>query len=136
MKIRSIVLVAFLCCYAALGLPAYAQKEYVPPAGGWERRTPEQARLDPVKLKEAVDFAIASESKAPRSQAQAQSQTFGREPFGEAIGLLKDRGEPTGIIIRNGYIVAEWGEPDRVDMIHSVTKVSFQRRSAWPSTES
>ena len=28
----------------------------------------------------------------------------------------------TGIIIKNGYIVAEWGEPFRVDMAHSVTK--------------
>jgi hypothetical protein len=26
------------------------------------------------------------------------------------------------MIIRNGYIVAEWGEPLRVDMTHSVTK--------------
>ena len=28
----------------------------------------------------------------------------------------------TGIIIKNGYIIAEWGEPLRVDMTHSVTK--------------
>ena len=122
MKIRSIVLVVFLCGFAPLGLPAYAQKEYVPAAGSWERRTPEQAKLDPVKVKEAIAFAIASESKSPRSQALAQTQTFGREPFGGAIGPLKDRAEPTGIIIRNGYIVAEWGDPNRVDMIHSVTK--------------
>jgi CubicO group peptidase (beta-lactamase class C family) len=26
------------------------------------------------------------------------------------------------LIVRNGYIVAEWGEPARVDMTHSVTK--------------
>src|SRR5690606_31823475 len=28
----------------------------------------------------------------------------------------------TGLIVRNGYIVAEWGEPERVDMTFSVTK--------------
>jgi CubicO group peptidase (beta-lactamase class C family) len=28
----------------------------------------------------------------------------------------------TGIIIRNGYIVAEWGDPNRIDMTFSVTK--------------
>src|SRR5258706_4884882 len=49
-------------------------------------------------------------------------QTFGREPFGYAIGPIKERGDPTGIIIHNGYIVAEWGDPRRVDMTHSVTK--------------
>ncbi len=101
---------------------AYAQSNYYPPASIWERRTPEQAKLDPVKLKEAIDFAIASESKAPRNLELAHYQTFGREPFGEAIGHFKERGDLTGIIIRGGYIVAEWGEPNRVDMTFSVTK--------------
>lgn len=105
-----------------LALTANAQSTYVPTPGAWERRTPEAAKFDAVKLKEAVDFAIANESKAPRSQELGQAQTFGREPFGEGIGLFKDRGEPTGLIIRNGYIVAAWGEPERVDMTHSVTK--------------
>jgi len=49
-------------------------------------------------------------------------QTFGREPFGYAIGPIKDRGDPTGLVIHRGYIVAEWGDPLRVDMTHSVTK--------------
>ena len=99
-----------------------AQKTYFPPAGEWERRTPEQAKFDPAKLKEAIDFAIMSEAKAPRSQEFALTQTFGQAPFGELIGPTKERGEPTGLVIRNGYLVAEWGEPLRIDMTHSVTK--------------
>ena len=99
---------------------AFAQ--YTPPSGSWERRTPQQSNLDPAKLKEAVDFAIASESKAPRDLQLAHFQTFGREPYGEPIGQFKERGDATGVIIRNGYIVAEWGEPTRVDMTFSVTK--------------
>jgi len=115
------VIVGFLlvCC---LSFSVSTQSTYVPPAGNWEKRTPSQAKLDPAKLKEAIDFAITSEAKSPRSQQLGQTQTFGREPFGEIIGPMKDRGDATGIIIRNGYIVAEWGEPNRVDMIHSVTK--------------
>ncbi|HET7404443.1 MAG TPA: serine hydrolase, partial [Usitatibacter sp.] len=46
----------------------------------------------------------------------------GREPFGVAVGPFKERGAPTGVILRHGYIVAEWGEPARVDMTFSVTK--------------
>lgn len=99
-----------------------AQRDYTPPAGSWERRTPQQSKLDPAKLKEAIDFAIASESKAPRDLQLAHFQTFGREPYGEPIGQFKDRGDATGLIIRNGYIVAEWGDPSRVDMTFSVTK--------------
>jgi CubicO group peptidase (beta-lactamase class C family) len=28
----------------------------------------------------------------------------------------------TGVILRHGYLVAEWGEPERVDLTFSVTK--------------
>src|SRR5690606_11524235 len=49
-------------------------------------------------------------------------QTFGREPFGDAIGPFRDRGDPSGMIIRHGYIVAEWGDTRRVDLTFSVTK--------------
>jgi CubicO group peptidase (beta-lactamase class C family) len=95
---------------------------YFPPAGDWARRTPEQAKMDAAKLKEAVDFAVANESKTPRNLELAHYQTFGREPFGEAVGAFRTRGAATGIILRNGHIVAEWGEPGRVDMTFSVTK--------------
>jgi CubicO group peptidase (beta-lactamase class C family) len=88
----------------------------------WERRTPEQVGLDAAKLQEAIAFAKEREVKNPRDLEENHYQTFGREPFGMAIGPIKSRGEPSGVIIKNGYIVAEWGEPSRVDMTHSVTK--------------
>ena len=78
--------------------------------------------MDAGKLKEAVDFAVQNESKAPRNLELAHYQTFGREPFGEAVGAFKERGDQAGIILRNGYIVSEWGDPQRVDMTFSVTK--------------
>ncbi len=101
---------------------AYAQSNYVPPKDGWERRTPGQAKMDPAKLKEAIDFATASEARGVRAQELGLTQTFGQAPFGELVGPTKDRGDITGLIIRNGYLVAEWGDPRRVDMSHSVTK--------------
>jgi len=92
------------------------------PAADWERRTPAEARINEALLKQAVEAAIAGETKAPRDLVMNHYQTFGREPFGYAIGPIRERGEPTGLIIRRGYVVAEWGEPLRVDMTHSVTK--------------
>ncbi len=35
---------------------------------------------------------------------------------------MKDRGGPAGLIIKNGYIVAQWGDVNRVDMTFSATK--------------
>ena len=84
--------------------PYYPDKE-------WIHKQPEETGVDSQKLKEAIDFAITHETKSPRSMEQNHYQTFGREPFGDAIGPMKDRGAPTGVIIKNGYIIAEWGEP-------------------------
>jgi CubicO group peptidase (beta-lactamase class C family) len=115
-------------CAAALllgGGPAAlaAQGPYVPPAGeAWERRAPEQVGLDPAWIRAAVEFALANESRAPRDLLEQHRLTFGREPHGAAVGAFRERGDPTGIILRHGYIVAEWGDPHRVDVTYSVTK--------------
>jgi CubicO group peptidase (beta-lactamase class C family) len=92
------------------------------PGSDWERRTPQQVGMDPDRLNEAIAFAKSKESKSPRSLEIAHYQSFGREPLGQGVGPFKERGDQTGIILRHGYIVAEWGEPDRVDMTFSVTK--------------
>ena len=95
---------------------------YVPPVNGWERRRPAAVGIDSAALADAIAFAIANDASAPRDQLEMQLRSFGREPYGDPIGPLKPRGEPTGIVLRHGYLVAEWGDPDRVDMTHSVTK--------------
>ena len=88
----------------------------------WEHRPAAVVGLDSTRLAAAVAFAVANESKAPRDLLIAHVQSFGREPFGDPVGPFAPRGDPTGVIVRRGYIVAEWGEPRRVDMTFSVTK--------------
>ena len=112
-------------CLATLVAPGAvaSQSVYYPaPGDAWERRAPAQVGLDARLIDEAIAFAKASETKGSRDLEAAHYQSFGREPFGEGIGPFKARGDPTGVIVRRGYIVAEWGEPDRVDMTFSVTK--------------
>ena len=98
-----------------------AAQTYFPDAT-WQRKAPAEVGLDAARLKEAIDYAIASESRNPRDLTLNHYQSFGREPHGNPIGPIKDRGDPTGVIVRRGYLVAQWGEPLRVDMTHSVTK--------------
>ncbi len=96
---------------------------YYPDAGNaWSRRAPRAAGFDSARLAAAVAFAIESESRTPRDLELAHYQSFGREPFGDAIGAFAPRGDATGMIVRGGYIVAEWGDVDRVDMTFSVSK--------------
>lgn len=99
-----------------------AQLYYPGPGTDWERRRPEEVGMDQRLLEEAIAFAQANESPEPRDLEFNHYTTFGREPYGDAIGPFKPRGDPTGVILRHGYIVAEWGEPHRVDMTFSVTK--------------
>src|SRR5690606_15560083 len=102
---------------------AAEQYRYYPgPGDDWKRLTPEEAAMDAASLEEAIAYAIENETRWPTSLRQALQQTFGDQPHSEIIGPVKDRGGPNGLIVRGGYIVAEWGETDRVDMTFSVTK--------------
>ncbi len=94
---------------------------YVPGAT-WEHRSPEAMGVDSAALAAAIAFAIANDASAPRDMEESHYRSFGREPFGQGIGPFKPRGEPTGVVLKGGYVIASWGEPDRVDMTHSVTK--------------
>nr|WP_290937474.1 hypothetical protein [Haliscomenobacter sp.] len=62
---------------------------YFPSAQNWERRSPESLGLKAAKIKEAIQYAIEQESPNPRSMEQSHYQSFGKEPFGEAVGPLK-----------------------------------------------
>jgi hypothetical protein len=119
----------FLCCFFVFSF-VHAQKKkqttlpkpYFPPAHAWEEKLPSALGLNEEKIKEAVSFAIANESKNPRNMEINHYQTFGKEPFGFGIGAFAERGAPTGLIIYKGYIIAKWGDLWRNDMTHSVTK--------------
>ncbi len=95
---------------------------YVPPRGTWARRLPAAAGFDSMKLAEAIAFAISRESGSPRDLELNHYATFGREPLGDPIGPLPPRGDATGVILRHGYLVAAWGNPNALEITNSVTK--------------
>jgi CubicO group peptidase (beta-lactamase class C family) len=107
---------------AVTALSAQAQSYWPGAHLDWERRDPASAGFDAGRLQEAVDFAIAAESTAPNDLSFNHEMTFGREPLGEAIGPFTVRAPQSGLIIHKGYIVAEWGEPYKVDNTFSVAK--------------
>src|SRR5215475_12221013 len=123
MRARRLALIAFaVFLQSTLAITQVSAAEPYYPGAVWEHKQPADVGMNPQLLKEAIDFAIASEVNNPRDLKLNHYRTFGREPFGDAIGPIKDRGDLTGVIIHKGVLVAEWGEPQRVDMTHSVTK--------------
>src|SRR5436309_13981485 len=89
-----------------------AQSGYYPDAL-WQRKTPAEAGINAALLKGAIDFAVASESRHPRDLTLNHYQTFGREPFGSAVGQIKDRGDQTGVVAHRGFDPAAWVGPSR-----------------------
>ena len=88
----------------------------------WERKSPQEAGFDAATIQRAIDIAIAGESTSPRDLAFNHEMTFGREPRGEAVGPFTVRAPQTGLIVHKGYIIAEWGDPHKVDNTFSVSK--------------
>ena len=99
-----------------------AATPYFPPAHQWEKRTPGQVGLDAAAVTDAIQFSIAHENQTFRDLRLYAAITRTNEPFNTPIGPTTIRGPVSGLIVRNGYVVAEWGEPARVDMTFSVTK--------------
>lgn len=102
-------------------LLAHAQKAYFPDAV-WQVKTPGEVKMVKTLLDSAVQFATTHENKVDRDLRIASLKAFSNEPGYKIIGPTKERGGPAGLIIRNGYIVAQWGDVDRVDMTFSATK--------------
>lgn len=112
------------CSRTAVPAPVGADSRVYFPAPGdaWERRRPADLGLDSTALAAAVTFAQASEIDWSMDMKEQLARNTAREPYPEILGPYKDRGHQNGIIIRHGYIVAEWGDTRRVDMTFSVAK--------------
>ena len=123
-RLRTCTFLLFTVCVCASGgfINAQRQKKltaiYYPAAGdAWQHKQPEAAGMDSILLDQAVAYAKTQASIIP-ADFSTQVETFGR-----VLGPLpKERGQTNGMIIRHGYIVAEWGDTKRIDPTYSVAK--------------
>jgi CubicO group peptidase (beta-lactamase class C family) len=99
-----------------------SDEDYFPERNKWQTKPATALGFNQDALEKAVDFAKENEYAGSRDLRIAILKGFEGEPFHETFGPTKKRGGPTGLIIRNGYIAAQWGDPNRVDMTFSVTK--------------
>ena len=124
-KINSLLILTAVISSSVMGQKKHvpiSSTVYFPTVKNWEQKTPSEMGFNENFIKEAIAIAQASESKNPRNMEISHYQSFGKEPFGEAIGPFAERGNQTGLIIYKGYLIATWGEPQRCDMAHSITK--------------
>ena len=115
-KILSISLILLLRSSAI-----YTQSIYFPDTD-WQVKGPADLRMNKQLLDSAVSIALKSENKVERDLRIANMKAYAAEPGYKIIGPTRQRGGPAGLVIKNGYIVAQWGDVNRVDMTFSVTK--------------
>ncbi len=122
-RIAPILTLAFLVCAGTFLSPSGSaldnQKAVYFPAKGdaWQRRKPEEVGMDGALLDQAVAYAKTQTGPMP-ADFSTQVETFGR-----VLGPLpKTHGDMSGLIIRHGYIVAEWGDTNHIDPTYSVAK--------------
>ena len=77
--------------------------------------------MDQTALDDAVQFAIDNEINWPIDIRQVNVANDAPQ-WAAKLGPMKDRGGPAGIVVKDGYIVAEWGDAERVDLTFSATK--------------
>ncbi len=112
-----------ILCFCLLGsLQVLHSQALYYPDSVWQIKKPAELKMNARLLDSAVHFAVHNESKTDYDLRIANYKAYAEEPNYRLLGPTKDRGKPAGIIIRNGYIVAQWGDVKRVDMTFSTTK--------------
>lgn len=99
----------------------YSQAPYYPDSI-WLTKKPGDLKMNEQILDSALNFAIRNETKIEYDLRIANLKAYANEPNYRILGPTKHRGKPAGIILRNGYIIAQWGDVKRVDMTFSVSK--------------
>jgi CubicO group peptidase (beta-lactamase class C family) len=98
---------------------------YVPTPREWESRRPAELGLREDGLAAAIAYHRAHESRWPRDFLTESGRFIGvsDEPLdSEVLGPVRPRKDPNGLILRHGYLAAEWGDTQRVDMSFSIAK--------------
>ena len=99
----------------------YSQQLYYPDSI-WQTKKPAELKMNAALIDSAINFAIRNETKTDHDLRIANLKAYANEPNYRIAGPMRERGKPAGIILKNGYIVAQWGDVKRVDMTFSVSK--------------
>ena len=95
-----------------------AEAPYYPPPGQWARKAPAEVGMDAARLNDAVEFMKAHETMSPARDFSDQESVNGKL----LASIPTERAATNGLIIRHGYIVAEFGDTLRPDPTYSVAK--------------
>jgi CubicO group peptidase (beta-lactamase class C family) len=99
---------------------------YFPSRDDWQTKRPAEVGMTAEGLAAAIDYHRAHETTWQRDFLSESGRYIGvnDEPPapGDVLGPVRPRGGPNGLILRGGFVVAEWGDTHSADMTFSVAK--------------
>jgi CubicO group peptidase (beta-lactamase class C family) len=98
---------------------------YAPSAAHWEVQPPAVAGVRADALQAAVAWHRSHESAWPRDFITSGGRYIGvadEPPDSEPLGPVRPREDVNGVVVRRGYLIAEWGDTRRPDMSFSIAK--------------
>jgi CubicO group peptidase (beta-lactamase class C family) len=113
-----LVAVVLMVCGSGAVQGQQPDQPYFPASGdSWQKKQPQEVGMDAALLAKAVEWAQGQETSNPIDFSDQV------ERFGRMLGPLPpERGRTNGLIVRHGYIVAEWGDTSRIDPTYSAAK--------------
>ena len=122
-RLRAISAISIWLLLAPVVALSQTAATYFPgPGAAWQKKRPAEVGMDSAAVAAAVAFAQSKEIGFLKDMAAQVKEQTKNEPYPEVLGPTRDRTGQNGIIIRHGYIVAEWGDTEKVDMTFSVAK--------------
>jgi hypothetical protein len=83
------------------------------PDSVWQSKSPGELKMNKQLIDSAINFALQNDSKTDYDLRIACLKAYANEPNFHILGPTRERGKPSGLIIKNGYIVAQWGDINR-----------------------
>ncbi len=114
--------VKFIIVFISISYCLFGQDNYYFPQKKWQSKNASELKFNKALLDSATFYAQSHPIKIETDLRIALLKSYANEPNYKILGPVKPRGNAAGLIIKDGYIAAQWGDIDRVDMSFSATK--------------
>ena len=113
-------------------------EKYFPEIGDhWKNSTLEEQGLDSEKLTNGFKEALRKSSKAywgedyAEHKAKLLTETNGKHADVKMVGPFTPPSDPNGLVLRRGYLVAEFGDTNSISEVASVSKSFLSAKGLW-----
>ena len=95
--------------------------DYYPDADHWQRVAANDIGFDAQRLNDALEYAATQEITAS-TDLTAMIPKGKRHPYDRQLGPLKDRSTAAGLIVKDGFLIGQFGPVDSVEVTFSCSK--------------